>query len=141
MTESNDDKDQAEILEIDGPPRAYFDIPIRGESLGLIEQRPHDVAFVEHIVYHNFGLNGPTAEVLEDRRDAILAAVRIELGAFGGGILWWRKRPELKQEGDRYHLRMRFGTSPILPTTFWDRITLTGSDYRRTDLIPELMPP
>jgi hypothetical protein len=130
------DQDQVDILEIDGPPRSHFEIPIRGESLGLTGQGPHDIAFVERIVYLNFGLNGPTCEAVEDRRDAILAAVRAELGKFGGGIIWWRKRPETTKDftADRVHVSMRFGTSPILAANFWDSVEMSASDYRRTEV-------
>lgn len=136
------DNDEADILEIDGPPRGHFDIPVRGEALGLNRQGSHDIAFIECIVYQNFGLNGPTAKMMEDRRDAILGKVRAELAKYGGGIIWWRKRPELSNDRDeaRYHLWMRFGTSPILPTSFWDEVSMTASDFRRTDFIPELAP-
>lgn len=121
-------EDQEEVHEIDGPPRAYFEIPIRGESLGL-KMGPTDVAFVERITYHAFRLVGATREGVEARRDQVLQLVTSEIRKFGGGIIWWRRRPsapEWEGPGDTGHvaIRLRLGTSPRLDDRFWKRINL-----------------
>jgi len=134
MTETSGDADEADILEIDAPRRAYFEIPIRGESLGLANMGADDVAFIERICYQSFVLIGSTAEDVKARRDTILAAVRAEIAKCGGGIIWWRKRPELIFEGTEPRVRMRLGTSPGMSAMFWQGLAVAVEDCRRRSL-------
>jgi hypothetical protein len=114
-----DEDDQFEILEIDGPPKAHFEIPIRGQSLGITSQRPYDIAFVERITYYGFVFHGPTLKAMTDLQEATLASIRAELRRWGGGIIWWRIRPSLAGDATTQVKKMRLGTSPDLPVSFW----------------------
>ena len=129
-TTTADTEPQADILEIDGPPRAYFEIPldytaadIDAGGLGYPEQRLY-----QRVLYYSFMVTR------ENRTDCVEAAghvineVTAELFKFKGGIIWWRKRPELEQGYDneagqiRYRVRLRLGTSPSLDRETWNRI-------------------
>jgi hypothetical protein len=114
------DADGATIIELDGPERAFFDIPIRGESLQLANQGPNDIAFVERVMYHKFHIAGPTVVVLREAGEARMAMVRRALSAYGGGIIWWRVRPTLRPLGEGLSWYARLGTSPGLPREVWD---------------------
>lgn len=111
------DADTADIIELDGPPRAYFEIPVSMETVGLAKtQGAHEIAAIERIEYQSFDFRGDDAKLLAE---AVVARVRAELAKYGGGIIWWRRRPCV---GYDCLVNMRLATSPSLPAKFWEKL-------------------
>jgi len=108
--------------EIDGPPRAYFLIPF-GDNNFL------------RIVYVTI-IWPITQEHVEDNMQKAVAgelvtAIKDELFAIGGGIIWWRSRPDLDvyngPNGQVFKVRCRVATTPPLSEEAWKRL------HRHTD--------
>lgn len=107
------------VIELDGPPTAYFEIPLDyfATPNGELEAEGHPEAarLVQNVVYQNFCV----ADLV--RVQTILARVSQRLKEIGGGYLWWRHRPAYTTHvPPRMHLRL--GTSPTLPADWWQRL-------------------
>lgn len=103
--------DEPFVDELDMPPRAYFQI-----KLDL--QEATSVATISAHVMQA----GPfkTREQGELFSKLGVSRVHQELLTLGGGIIWWRTRPEIGQNADEtWHFYARCGTSPTLPNSFW----------------------
>jgi hypothetical protein len=105
------------IDEVDGPQSAYFKIP-------LDDDRCLTVVYVT-IIWPI------TQEHVEDNMQnevagQIVTAIKDELFKIGGGIIWWRRRPELGvydgPQGQIFKVRCRVATSPPLSNEAWDRL-------------------
>lgn len=104
--------DEWDIPEIDGPPRAYFELPVSTATIG---EAPGGLAAIERITYHLVQFETATA------MEACVQAVRLELGRrYGCGIIWWRHRPSVDRA---CRPSMRLATSPILPDEVWAQLT------------------
>lgn len=106
------------ITELDGPPTAYFEIPLEywATANGELEPagHPESQRLVQRVEYKSFGV--PTLEIAND----LVAAVRAELRKLGGGYIWWRKRPAMESyDGGKTKWRLRLATSPELPWEWW----------------------
>jgi hypothetical protein len=111
------------IQEIDGPPRAYFEIPIRFS--------PDDTQLsVLQITYVTL-IRPITQEHVEDNMQGVVAeqlvtAIKDQLFKIGGGIIWWRARPKLEvfntSQGQVFKVRCRVATSPPLSDEAWDSL-------------------
>lgn len=103
-----------EVLEINAPPRAYFYIPT-GDGFDISPIR---------IVFKTLCLISKDKAKLEQRGEMELNVLRSELQDRGGGVIWWRTRPSIEQDGKRkkFKWRCRLDTSPQLPDWFWEPI-------------------
>lgn len=102
------------IYELDGPPTAYFELPLdhwvtpNGEFEA--EGHPDAVRLVQRVMYYSFRVaDAPRAHTIVKR-------VKERLEALGGGYLWWRRRPMRSEDGFLY---LRLGTLPELPAAWW----------------------
>lgn len=106
------------IIELDGPPAAYFELPLDYwvTPNGEIEAPGHPDAarMIQRIVYINFLVDDQV------RVQTILARVNERLKELGGGYIWWRRRPVATEVG-KMHLRL--GTTPGLPDAWWQRLS------------------
>jgi len=92
------------IIEVDGPRRAYFIDHEESniyQSIGIMGKEPNDIAVAMH------------------------DAVETIKQALGAGIIYWRQRPEFVSDGDReftgmYRIWCRVTTSPQLSREFWE---------------------
>lgn len=107
------------IMEIDGPPMAFFEIPLDYWSTpnGEIEPEGHPEAsrLVLRILYHNFRVHD------QARARAVVDRVTERLKELGGGYIWWRKRPTTSYDAVPT-VSLRLGTSPALPADWWARL-------------------
>jgi hypothetical protein len=76
------------FFSMDGPPQAYFDLPLQSGG-------------VEHCVYRTFrywmkGTKEQCESALVAKLDQVLSEVRSQVIA-GDPLIIWRKRPELKE--------------------------------------------
>jgi hypothetical protein len=108
------------MLEIDGPTQAYFEIPtdaVVKNSVMLITY----VSIVWPITQEHVEDNLQNA-VAGD----IVTAIKNELFKLGGGIIWWRMRPNLAvyngPQGQIFKVRCRVATSPPLSNKAWERL-------------------
>lgn len=112
------------VIELDGPPMAYFEIPLEywATPNGELEAagHPESARLTQRIVYQNFRV--PTIKCAEDMADA----VRQRLRELGGGYIWWRRRPVDHMDG--LPICPRLGTSPELPPAFWAKLRLAVHD-------------
>lgn len=110
------------VHELDMPPMAYFDIPL---------DMPDDVNQALHgrktlrVVPHELRA-GPfkTQQQADEQSKLGVEMIRQRLLTVGGGIIWWRTRPEVsKQHGSGgWRFYARCGTSPTLPDSFWSQM-------------------
>lgn len=107
------------IMELDGPPQAYFELPLDywATPNGELEAAGHPEAsrLVQRITYINFHVDD------NPRVQTILARVNERLRELGGGYIWWRLRPKVTESGQ---YRLRLGTTPGLPDSWWRRLSL-----------------
>lgn len=126
------------IIELDGPPAAYFEISLDfwATPNGEIEAPGHPDAtrLIQRIVYINF-------TVADNARvQTILARVNERLKELGGGYIWWRQRPTQTEQTDDQppKMRLRLGTTPQLPDSWWQRLSTDVGNgnlgYNRTGL-------
>lgn len=112
------------VIELDGPPMAYFEVPLDywATPNGEIEAQDHPEAsrLTMRKVYQNFRV--PTLECAED----IGTAVRKRLLELGGGYIWWRRRPVDHLDG--HPISVRLATSPELTEAFWDSLRRSVHD-------------
>src|ERR1700675_1422915 len=106
------------IVELDGPPTPFFEIPLDywANSNGELEAEDHpDVArLVQRVVYINFNVaDALGVRVVTDR-------VNAKLKELGGGYIWWNLRPTMSREK---RMRLRLGTTPQLATAWWQRLS------------------
>lgn len=101
-----------QVADTDGPPRAYFEIPLNTFA-------PNGSREIHRVVYINWAiwLDSPGSE---DAVTKVTDAIKAELQRAGGGIMWWRLRPQYDHGGSR--VRLRVGTSPELSHEFWTRM-------------------
>lgn len=103
------------VCELDGPPQAYFEIPLDywANSNGELEAAGQNgaVRLIQRIVYVNFDVASTFAA------QELFQKVRVRLLELGGGYVWWRKRPT--QEGLRVNFRL--ATTPQLPRAWWEK--------------------
>jgi len=113
--------DEPGVIELDGPPMAYFEIPLDywATPNGELEAPGHPEAsrLVQTVVYINF-LVADTVRV-----QTILSRVNERLKELGGGYIWWRRRPS-QTDDIPYKMRLRLGTTPQLTDAFWRRLSL-----------------
>ena len=110
------------IIEIDGPARAYFDIPTGVKNIGM------DIWV--RVIYRAIQFASADSEMVRSEWAIHLAEIRRELNELGGGVIWWRTRPEFsveKRSGKGNHravhvLYARLATSPQLPDAVWIRL-------------------
>lgn len=106
------------IIELDGPPMAYFEIPLDywATPNGELEaaEHPESVRLSQHVTYINFTV-ADTARV-----QTILARVNERLKELGGGYIWWRRRPRATEDGQ---MNLRLGTTPSIPDAWWRRLS------------------
>jgi hypothetical protein len=114
--------DQADIviIELDGPLRAYFEIPLDywATPNGELEAESHPEAsrLTQRVVYINFDVADPL------RARTVTERVTQRLKELGGGYIWWRLRPTVTQDQPP-RLRLRLGTTPELPRDWWQRLS------------------
>ena len=109
--------DEPWVDELDMPSRAYFIIPLDSADGGRQQQviAAHEIR------------SGPfeTHEQAETFSKLAISRVHQELLTLGGGIIWWRIRPEVNNDIDgpeKWHFYARCGTSPTLPNSFWSEM-------------------
>lgn len=112
------DREDATIIELDGPASAYFEIPLDHFATpnGEIEPPSHPDAarLLQGVVYINFKVRD------NPRVQTVLARVHERLLELGGGFIWWRLRPSNTEDG---HIRLRLGTTPQLPAPWWQSLS------------------
>lgn len=112
------DREEPVVVELDGPPTAYLEIPLdfwatpNGELEA--ENHPEAARLVQHIDYMNFRV----ADAV--RAQTVVTRVTARLKELGGGYIWWRLRPKQTYEG----VRLRLGTTPGLPAEWWKTLSL-----------------
>jgi len=107
------------VVELDGPCAAYFEIPLDlfATPNGELEAESHPEAarLVQRVAYLSF-------VVSDDLRvKLIVSRVSARLKELGGGYIWWRQRPTPTAD-EPPRVRMRLGTTPELPTAWWQRL-------------------
>jgi hypothetical protein len=101
------------VIEIDGPPRAYFEIPLGDEDRVL------------RIVYKAFIVVGIDAEAAKAVGERALRHIRarVNISNYGGcGIIWWRRHPNIHEADGFFKWTCRLATSPELPDGFWNAL-------------------
>lgn len=108
------DREEPVVIELDGPPMAYFELALdywatpNGELEA--ENHPEAARLLQRIVYHGFF-------VADDvRAQTVVTRVTARLKELGGGYIWWRRRPSSTQERS---VHLRLGTTPTLPESWW----------------------
>ncbi len=121
--------DKPTILEVDGPPMAFFEIPLDyfATPNGEIEPEGHPEAerLIQRITYMNFRFLGTNIAQLNNGASNVIDSVRARLQELGGGLIWWRSRPKMDAEGGVHRVHFRLGTTPTLPPPWW--IALSGA--------------
>lgn len=94
------------IIEIDGPPVAYFE---------FLKRR---------IEYKTLAIGGNDPNVLVQYGENQLEMIRSELGKLEEPILYWRRRPVLLQivDSDLFKWTCRLQVYPELPESFWSKL-------------------
>lgn len=112
------DAEDATVIELDGPPVTYFELPLDywATPNGELEASSHPEAsrLVQTVAYINFRV----ADTV--RVQTILSRVNERLRELGGGYIWWRRRPVKTEAGD---MHLRLGTTPQLPAAWWQRLS------------------
>lgn len=115
------------VIELDGPPMAYFEIPLDyfATPNGELEPESHPEAtrLVQSVIYMNFKVQD------QHRVHTVMNRVTARLKELGGGYIWWRQRPD---KTDDEAMRFRLGTTPQLPQDWWNKL-FTDVDNRSTD--------
>lgn len=105
-----------EIIEIDGPSCAWFELPLEYfvTANGEIEAEgmPGAVRLSQLYEYRNVWVDDLK------QADAVIDQVRQRLKELGGGVIWWRRR--YPSAGGRTMIRLT--SSPPLPLPWWDRM-------------------
>lgn len=129
---------QPHVYELDGPPQAYFEIPLDWFANDNAEiepgASPGAVRLVQRVTYYSFQCIRDSQASCEQVSQDIVGAVHAELKrTLEIGYLWWRKRPEFKLEQvrgllgikkvPRNKVSLRLGTCPTLPTAFWKKLS------------------
>lgn len=130
---------ERQVFELDGPQRAYFEIPLDWFANDNAEIEPGQsegaVRLMQRVVYYSFQVLGDSQPEVSAKADTIVAWVRAELlkRCELDSFIWWRKRPDFTIETfktpfnhskpARHKVRLRLGTCPTLPTVFWKRIS------------------
>ena len=106
------------IIELDGPPMAYFEVSAGDDS---------DAPMVR-IVYRTLRFASKSEKMAQIAMDTALEDIKEDLRThLSMKIVWWRMRPEITHEPDHerecnvYHARCRIATTPILSNEFWAR--------------------
>ena len=106
--------------EIDGPPRAYFEIPFP-DVVEIAVLRIEYVTIIWPITQEQFEDNIQT-----EVAGRLVTAIKDELFKLGGGIIWWRTRPALQTydgpQGTIFKIRCRVATTPMLSNETWDKL-------------------
>lgn len=138
MLPNADGREERHIYELDGPPQAYFEIPLDWFANDNAEiepgQSPGAVRLVQRVTYYSFQCIRDSEASCQQVSQDIVGAVHKELKRHVEiGYLWWRKRPEFKVEQVRGLLgikkvpktkvSLRLGTCPTLPTAFWKKLS------------------
>jgi hypothetical protein len=127
------ERNEPTIVELDGPPTAYFEIPLDywATPNGELEPESHPEAsrLIQRIVYINFKV--PNSAYVQ----SLLARVNERLKELGGGYIWWRLRPTHTQDGA---MRLRLGTTPQLPDAWWNRLSLDVGNGSLDNNVPGL---
>jgi hypothetical protein len=115
------------IIEIDGPPMAYFDIPLdyTVAADGNLQMNDSLVRspLTQRIEFYTFRIERDVPDTIEATINDLVDDVKRALRKTGdGGILWWRLRPEFKRDNGHSVGRVRLGTSPSLPKEFWAKL-------------------
>lgn len=96
------------MIEIDGPPMAYF-----GEGVDKIKYR--SLAIVAD--------NVKDVHKAVNALDSFLNTVKDTLSQVPGSIIYWRTRPSVQWANDddpeKYYVRCRLATEPTLPESAW----------------------
>lgn len=126
------------VYELEGPPQAYFEIPLDWFANDNAEIEPgHSdgaVRLVQRVTYYSFILLRDTEAECQAAANLITDGVRAEIGKHVDiGYLWWRKRPEftlgevkkglLGKKQPKWKVWLRLGTCPTLPTHFWKTLS------------------
>lgn len=110
--------EEVDIVELDGPPRAYFELQLDywATPNGELEAAGHPDAsrLTQRVVYINFKV-ADTARV-----QTVIERVKSRLKDLGGGYIWWRLRPTYTLERE---LRFRLATTPQLPDAWWEALS------------------
>jgi len=126
-------QEEPTIVELDGPQRSYFEIPLDHWATpnGELEPEGHPeaVRLSQRVVYINFTV----ADAV--RIQTVLTRVNERLKELGGGYIWWRLRPTPTQDG---RFRMRLGTTPQLPGSWWERVSVDAGNGSLDKNIPGL---
>lgn len=109
---------EPDIVELDGPPRAYFELPLDywATPNGELEAESHPEAcrLIQRVVYVNF-------KVADNARvQTVIERVKAKLKDLGGGYIWWRLRPTYTETKE---LCLRLGTTPQLPVAWWNELS------------------
>jgi hypothetical protein len=122
--------DETYVDQLDAPPRAYFQIP-------LDQMMEEGGRVVLHIAIQNFRVLGPRQADVNLKVDLITAAVTEALHKLGGGIIWWRRRPDYGFDHGRkmFKASLRLGTSPSLPPFFWQHLDEKTGNEAETPLV------
>ena len=78
-----------------------------------------------------FKFLGASQEAALSWQKIIGIMIREELEKLGGGIIWWRIKPEIECRGNLWHGYARFATSPALSEDF---LTLLGKPEMQEEL-------
>lgn len=139
MLPNADNSSEAHVYELDGPAQAYFEIPLDWFANANAEIEPGNspgaVRLVQRVVYYNFMVLGDSENEVKQAVIDITGAVHVELRKTREiSYIWWRKRPEyvveqvkkkfLGKKEPRHKVRLRLGTCPSLPTSFWSALSL-----------------
>jgi len=107
-------------MELDGPPMAYFEIPLDyfATPNGELEPESHPEAcrLTQQVTYVNFNVADPL------RVRTIVDRVTARLKEIGGGYIWWRRRPTCTEDQPP-RMWLRLGTTPQLPGPWWQRLS------------------
>lgn len=112
------EENEPAVMELDGPPMAYFEIRLDywATANGELEPESHPdaVRLTQQVAYINF-------KVADNARvQTIITRVTARLKEIGGGYIWWRLRPTATGDGS---MRLRLGTTPQLPGPWWQALS------------------
>ena len=128
-------QDEIVIVELDGPPRAYFEIPLDYYATpnGELEPSSHPEAcrLTQKVTYINFRV--PTGLEVH----AIIGRVTARLKEIGGGYIWWRRRPAKDEDGQ---WGLRLGTTPALADSWWERLSHDVNNGSLDQNVPGVYP-
>jgi hypothetical protein len=113
MTTTQDAKG---IYHIDGPPTAGFVLEDKGARIVVAYKIVSFYGTRDDCQRAQMNLVTQVQEALSKPQEGSTEAITAP-------IIWWRRRPETRQDLDdsgRWQLYMRFGTTPELPPEFWE---------------------